>query len=129
YQDLPAQLGGNLLHEQEAAVTARWHRARVEPGSRLERIFGEPELHINSFHHQGVREIAPGLVACAWAEDGLVEAVEGTGDAWVIGVQWHPERGEAALSEDRRNPDRRLFWAFAEACREYALHRAAARPG
>lgn len=126
YQDLPSQLQGDLLHEQEAAVTDRWHSARVEPGSRLEEIFGSAELHINSFHHQGVRELAPALAARAWAEDGLVEAVEAPDYPWVFGVQWHPERGEAEMLEDRRHPDRRLFWSFVEACRRYAEARTAA---
>jgi putative glutamine amidotransferase len=127
WQDLPAQLGGSLVHEQTAPVTARWHRARVAEGSRLLEIAGQPELQINSFHHQGVKEVAPALAASATAEDGLVEAVEGTGEGWVVGVQWHPERGEAELLDDRRDPDRRLFWAFTDACRAYA--ESAAAPG
>ena len=120
YQDLPSQLGGDLLHEQEAPLTAHWHGARIEPGSRLAEIFGEPDLRINSFHHQAIHKVAPTLSACGWAEDGVVEAVEGTDHAWVFGVQWHPERGEAELLNDRRHPDRRLFWAFVDACRARA---------
>ena len=120
YQDLPSQRDGDLLHEQQAGVNDRWHQARVEEGSRMAEIFGSPMLHINSFHHQGVRDLAPTLRARAWADDGLVEAVEAPDHPWVFGVQWHPERGEAEIIQDRRHPDRRLFWAFAEACREYA---------
>lgn len=120
WQDIPAQLGGDVLHEQTAPVSDRWHGARVEPGSLLERVFGVGELHINSFHHQAVREIAPGLRAVAWAEDGVVEGVEGAGHPWIIGVQWHPERGEAhGPAGDARDPDRRLFWAFVEAARAF----------
>lgn len=120
FQDLPSQLPGDLLHEQEAPLTAHWHGARIAPDSRLREIFGEPDLRINSFHHQGVRKLAPVLTACGWAEDGLVEAVEAPGYSWVFGVQWHPERGEAELLNDRRHPDRRLFWAFVGACRSRA---------
>ena len=118
WQDIPAQLGGDVLHEQPAGVDERWHGARVEPGSRLASIFGVTELSINSFHHQAVRDLAPGLRATAWAEDGIVEGVEGTGHPWLVGVQWHPERGEAHGPEgDARDPDRRLFWAFVDAAR------------
>jgi len=123
YQDLPSQLGGDLLHEQDAPIDQRWHEAKVEPGSRLERIFGQETLHINSFHHQAVKELAPELRALAWASDGIVEAVEAPAYPWVFGVQWHPERGEAEAGEDRRHPDGRLLWSFVEACREYAMAR------
>ena len=42
-------------------------------------------------------DAAPGqsLVATAWAEDGVVEAVEASavGDPFLLAVQWHPEAG------------------------------------
>lgn len=120
YQDLPSQRAGEVIHEQEAPVSHRWHGATVESGSRLEEIFGTDELFINSFHHQGIDRLGEGLRALAWAEDGLVEAVEAPDHPWVFGVQWHPERGEAEVPGDKRDPDRRLFASFMEAAREYA---------
>jgi putative glutamine amidotransferase len=44
---------------------------------------------VNSIHHQAVRDPGPDLVATAWSDDGVIEAVEGDG---LLGVQWHPER-------------------------------------
>jgi putative glutamine amidotransferase len=126
YQDLPSQRGGEVVHEQTAPVTHRWHHADVKPGSGLEAIFGTRELFINSFHHQGVDRLAPSLEATVWAEDGLVEGVEGTEHPWMYGVQWHPERGEAESPADERDPDRRLLWAFVQAAREFAEAGAAA---
>ncbi|HET7460559.1 MAG TPA: gamma-glutamyl-gamma-aminobutyrate hydrolase family protein [Longimicrobium sp.] len=120
YQDLPSQRTDGLIHEQEAPVTHPWHHADVKPGSGLEAIFGTRELFINSFHHQGVDQLAPSLEAAVWAEDGLVEGVEGKDHPWLFGVQWHPERGEAESPADERDPDRRLFWAFIQAAREFA---------
>jgi len=125
YQDIPSQLGGDILHEQEAPVSQRSHHAGVKPGSGLEAIFGTRELFINSFHHQAVRDVAPSLEATVWAEDGIVEGVEGKEHGWMYGVQWHPERGEAESPADERDPDRRLFWAFIEAARELARSEAA----
>lgn len=120
WQDIPSQLGGDVLHEQPAGVNERWHGARVEPGSLLAGVFGTEELRINSFHHQAVRDLAPGLRATAWAEDGLVEGFEGADHPWLVGVQWHPERGEShGPAGDQRDPDRRIFWAFVEAARRY----------
>jgi putative glutamine amidotransferase len=119
FQDLPAQRPGPLVHEQEAPVGHRWHGATVEPDSGLQAIFGTGELFINSFHHQGIDRLAPGLRATVWAEDGLVEGVEGTDHAWMYGVQWHPERGEAEAPRDQRDPDRRLLWEFVDAARRF----------
>ena len=48
-----------------------------------------------SHHHQGVDRLGDGLVATAWTADGLVEGVELSGPAWVVGVQWHPEMSAA----------------------------------
>ncbi len=62
---------------------------------------------VSTHHHQGIGRLGDGLIATAWADDGLVEAVELTGPAWVVGVQWHPEvdGGDA------------LMRAFLDACR------------
>ncbi|CAN5821133.1 gamma-glutamyl-gamma-aminobutyrate hydrolase family protein [soil metagenome] len=115
YQDLPSQRPGEIVHEQQAPVGRRWHSAEVELESRLARIFGSTELFINSFHHQGLKRVGSGLRPLARAEDGLIEAVEAVDYPWVFGVQWHPERGEAESPGDRRDPDRRLIYAFVEA--------------
>jgi putative glutamine amidotransferase len=118
YQDLPSQRPGEIVHEQDAPVGHRWHHANVKTGSRLEHIFGTEELFINSFHHQAVRRLGDGLRPVAWAEDGVIEAVEADGFPWVFGVQWHPERGEAESPGDRRSPDRRLIYAFLQAAEQ-----------
>lgn len=123
YQDIPTQLGGDLTHEQNAPVNDRWHDARVDPDSLLGQVLGVHDLHINSFHHQAIEQLAEGLKANAWAEDGLIEGAESPSHRWLLGVQWHPERGEAEVLRDRREPDRRLFWAFAKEAGEYARER------
>jgi putative glutamine amidotransferase len=46
---------------------------------------------VNSFHHQAVKDLAPGFKATAWSLDGVVEAMEKTGADNVFGVQFHPE--------------------------------------
>jgi putative glutamine amidotransferase len=59
--------------------------------SRLARALGSGKIAVNSFHHQGVKRLAPGLVATATSQDGLVEAFEGEGGAFLMGLQFHPE--------------------------------------
>jgi putative glutamine amidotransferase len=119
FQDLPSQRAEGIIHEQDAPINERWHSARVAEDSQLAHIFGACDLFINSFHHQGIDHLAEGLRPVAWAEDGLIEAVEGRDHPWMIGVQWHPERGEAETRGDRRHPDNRLFYAFLDAARKF----------
>jgi putative glutamine amidotransferase len=88
YQDLPSQCPSPVAH---ADPNGR-HALRVEAGSMLHRVIGDPPS-VNSRHHQAVRRVAAGLRAVAWAEDGVIEAVEPVDPAagWLLGVQWHPE--------------------------------------
>ena len=46
---------------------------------------------MNSFHHQAVDRLGSGLRAVAWAPDGVIEAIESSGAALYLGVQWHVE--------------------------------------
>ena len=96
------------------------HDVEVADGSRLARIFGAGRLPVNSMHHQGVRELGRGLVASAWAPDGLVEAIEGDG-LFALGVQWHPE----ALTENDSRA-RRLFEEFIAAATTWRESRSGA---
>lgn len=110
YQDLPTEYPKTLTHLQIQPWGQSSHHAHVESGSQLHREIRTHDLFINSFHHQGVKELAPDLRAVAWAEDGLIEAAELRSRPWVFGVQWHPERHEAVAEET--NPDRRLLTGF-----------------
>lgn len=57
----------------------------------MARILGSGIRRVNSFHHQAVRRVAPGFKVAARATDGIIEAIEYSGPAFVLGVQWHPE--------------------------------------
>ena len=48
---------------------------------------------MNSYHHQCVENPGRHLRPVAFAPDGVIEEVEDTAGRFVIGVQWHPERG------------------------------------
>jgi putative glutamine amidotransferase len=67
------------------------HPVHVSPGSRLASILGGREAQVNSFHHQAVEKLAPGLVPTASAPDGILEALELPGHSFGLAVQWHPE--------------------------------------
>jgi gamma-glutamyl-gamma-aminobutyrate hydrolase PuuD len=46
---------------------------------------------VNSYHHQAVDRLGAGMRAVAHAEDGVIEAIEGTNGGFVLGLQWHEE--------------------------------------
>jgi putative glutamine amidotransferase len=76
-----------VVEEADAPVHPG-HPLRVAAGSRLAAALGSEEAWVNSYHHQAIDRLGDGVVAVAWADDGVVEAVELDGDAWVLGVQW-----------------------------------------
>ena len=120
YQDIPSELPAASDHYASSKVPDRAHLAHpivLEPGSWLAARLGTRELPVNSFHHQALRDIAPGLQVTGRAPDGVVEAVEGAGPGFVIGVQCHPEGLWA--SADMRWAQ--LFAGFVDAARQHAL--------
>jgi putative glutamine amidotransferase len=80
------------------------HDVKVAGSSMLERLCGSDVRGCVSHHHQGADRVGHGLVPVAWADDGLVEALElapdaggGAGGAgpFFVAVQWHPEMSAA----------------------------------
>lgn len=93
YQDIPSQHGGKNLvkHQQKLPGKYASHTVTVTPGSQLAALIGQGLHGVNSFHHQAVKDVAPGFRIVALSTDSIPEAIE----AWpyhpVLGVQWHPE--------------------------------------
>ena len=98
------QSGDNAPREVPA------HTVKIMPNSRLASILGIEICQVNSFHHQGIRILAPGLVASAHAPDGIIEAVELHDYPFGLAVQWHPEW----MPDDPFMQS--LFQAFIKAC-------------
>jgi putative glutamine amidotransferase len=129
FQAINVLSGGALLQDVDGHAGPSWghgtalsHPLRVAPGSRLARVLFPTNarggvLQVNSYHHQGVRaaDLAPGLVASAWASSpagDLVEGLEASDGRFIIGVQSHPERTESTPSAFER-----LFAVFVDAAR------------
>jgi putative glutamine amidotransferase len=91
HQHVPDVSDGSVAHRQTESGRETTHDVRVEPGSRLAAIVGSEDLDVNAFHHQAVDRLGRDLRAVAWADDGIVEAIEGDGEALYLGVQWHVE--------------------------------------
>jgi putative glutamine amidotransferase len=113
-QDLPSQRQNVATHEVDDERDTRVHGVRVDPESRLASILGAHSLAVNSIHHQAVDRLGEAMRVSARAEDGTIEGVESDDPRWwMVGVQWHPEE----LTTTPEPWDRRLFGAFAAACR------------
>jgi putative glutamine amidotransferase len=114
YQDCTALYPGSIKHDYfpNAGFERDYlaHHIDVEPGSRLHEAFGEERVMVNSMHHQGIEHLGEELRPTAWAPDGLIEAVETPGEAFAVGVQWHPE-----MLIDRDPGTHRLYRAFIDA--------------
>lgn len=94
HQDVPDQYSAAIPHRQQETGHQNHessHSVLAESGSLLETTYDLTDIPVNSYHHQAVKEIAPGLRVAGLSEDGLVEAVELPGKSFVLGVQWHPE--------------------------------------
>ncbi|HEY9754980.1 MAG TPA: gamma-glutamyl-gamma-aminobutyrate hydrolase family protein [Oculatellaceae cyanobacterium] len=68
------------------------HKVTFEKSTRLSKIYEPASLTVPTSHHQCVGKVGKDLNVAAKTDDGLPEAVERTGERFVVGVQWHPER-------------------------------------
>jgi putative glutamine amidotransferase len=108
YQDIQRDARSPRDHHDKAHPR---HRVKLQSGTRLGRILGGRTINVHSDHHQAVSRVAPGFRPVAFAEDGIIEAIEGDSEE-VLAVQWHPERMLASP------PSRRLFRSFVRHCRK-----------
>ncbi len=93
YQDITTQCQrlNAIQHKSPRGVSDIMHTVSVEKGSLLEKVAGYDTLDVTSTHHQAIKRVADGLKVVATAPDGIIEALEGTGDDYILTVQFHPE--------------------------------------
>ncbi len=113
HQHLP-DLVGHDGHSPELAGYGS-HKVSIAPGSQLSAVLGRTDAAVPTHHHQAIDRLGTGLVATAWTDDGVIEAVEfasagdePTAGASMLAVQWHPEAGD----------DLSLFSSLVEAARQ-----------
>jgi putative glutamine amidotransferase len=135
-QEMNVVQGGTLhVHVPEAIPKCLPHRdplggahrhvVIMEPGTMMEEVYGEGEILVNSYHHQGVNKLAPIFRPSAFAPDGLLEAYEhhDLSEWWCVGVQWHPE------NEGHITLDTQLLEAFIASCTKLTKKPALAKAG
>jgi putative glutamine amidotransferase len=114
HQHLPDALGTERYRVGGGVFAS--NTVEVAAGSRLAGMLGAGAFDVHSYHHQGVDVLGEGLTVTAQTDDHLVQAFEGTGDGYLVGVQWHPEENSA---------DRRLFAGLVGEASAYAASKQA----
>ena len=91
YQDLPSEKPSDINHRQSEAGTVATHSVSVVEGSLMHQILGQKEVQVNTFHHQAIEKLAPGLKIVGWANDSVPEMIEAYPHRQIICTQFHPE--------------------------------------
>ncbi|MCF2643664.1 MAG: gamma-glutamyl-gamma-aminobutyrate hydrolase family protein [Lachnospiraceae bacterium] len=111
YQDIPMQHPSKTEHHMDAPYDRTCHKISIKKDSPLFQLLKTEELGVNSYHHQAIKDIAPGLTAMAESEDGLTEAVCMEEKNFVWALQWHPE-----FSHKVDENSRKIFAEFIKKC-------------
>lgn len=115
YGDVEKEKKAGLKHINYEHYDTHRHPVRILEGSPLHKWYGRTRLSVNSYHHQGVRELAPRFQPMAFAPDELVEGFYDPKADFLVGLQFHPER----LAEER-SAARHIWQTFAAAVRRRA---------
>lgn len=113
YQDLPSQHPSYIEHHQTPPYDIPVHDVNIRRSTPLYDCLGTDRLSVNSYHHQAVKDVAPGLEVMAESEDGIVEAIYMPSNAFLWAVQWHPE-----FSYKKDVNSKKIFQAFVESLKE-----------
>jgi len=115
-QDIPSQVQTQQEHRVGVLNMPReksLHTTAIDANSRIASIIKNSEVGVNSFHHQALKKVAPGLVVTSRSNDGIIESVEMPNKQFVLGVQWHPED-----MADLRDDMQALFDEFVKTCKK-----------
>jgi putative glutamine amidotransferase len=113
YQDIATQIRGAIEHQRGDLKDRGGHKIEIHRGTKLREIVGKTSLEVNTTHHQCVKKLGKELTVNAAAEDHIIEGIESTVHAFVLGVQWHPE-----FLVHRDAAQRKIFSALVSASRK-----------
>jgi len=120
FQDISSFITSDIEHSNDwelafdAETSQSHHLVEIEPSSRLFEIIGERIIMVNSYHHQSLKEVAPGFKVTARAPDEVIEGIESFNHHFVLGIQCHIE-----LLWGRDSRWLNLYKTFVKACEEY----------
>ena len=91
YQDLTLQYPSAVQHSNDLTYCGATHAIELTENGSLSQFYGTRMSIVNSAHHQGIKRLAEGLRAEAFAPDGRCEGFSAPDYRFVVAVQWHPE--------------------------------------
>ena len=124
YQDIPSQLPSAVQHHMAPPYDRPCHEVSLVPGTPLYYLLKATKLQVNSYHHQGIRDLSFQLSPMAYAPDSLIEAFFHPMKSFTWGVQWHPE-----FLWEKDGAQRQIFQAFVESCGAKLLGQPASSSG
>ncbi len=92
--DIPTDIGVRIRHQCDDYLKC-FHTVNVISSSMLSTICMASAAEVTTNHHQAVDRLSPLLISNVVSDDNLIEGVEWKnpeGKAFLLGVQWHPER-------------------------------------
>ena len=110
YQDIPSQMPTPVSHCMKSPYDRYWHKVSLIPDTPLSTMLKTTTIQVNSYHHQGIRDLSFQLCPMAYAPDGLAEAFYHSSKTFTWGVQWHPE-----FLWQKDPAQRMIFQAFVDA--------------
>lgn len=110
YQDLNCSECSKIKHIQNTKPYLGTHYIEIKEKSHISEVLGNKIL-VNTYHHQSIKRLGKELEAIAYSNDGIIEAIQGKGDTFLLGVQWHPE---LMIEKDERMLN--LFKKFISEC-------------
>lgn len=120
YQDLETfkqDLKQTHLKRSTAGVASGdEHLLKIKENSHLYEILKVNEIQTNSWHHQAVKQVAPGLQIAGISPDNVIEAFFSKNDWYVLGIQSHPE---IVIADDGRSLFSNVFKDFVKQAKQY----------
>jgi len=113
HRDVHDEFAHKVLHINYDNYDGHRHSVSIADNTPLAEWYREPVIRVNSYHHQGIKELGSGLTPMAYSEDGLIEGVYNPAKRFLVGLQFHPERMYAEHAGNKR-----VFEAFANAVKE-----------
>jgi len=102
-----------LKHYQEAPTDYPTHEIEIIPETLLFEIIGKKRVRVNSFHHQAIRDVAPGFIVSALAKDRTIEAIEKKTRPFALGLQFHVE-----YLWQKNSLFKNIFLSFVKECKK-----------